>query len=125
MRRNAHYYDTLAFSNKTFLKWVNAGKIVHGKNVHWSRYANGKRRNKKVVGRASVTVAKRLFAQVFSLSPSRSVSLALSRSLSLSLSLSPVHLLSPTHSYVSPTVLSESLLTHDEWVSRGLQKCEH
>ena len=35
-------------------------------------------------------------------------------------SISLVHLLPPTPSYLPQEILSESLLTHDEWVSRGL-----
>jgi len=64
-RGNPCFYDTLAFSKAEFLSLVDAGRIRHGKNVHWSRYCKGKRQNRKMVGRASVPVATRLFTQGF------------------------------------------------------------
>ena len=63
-RRNTQYYDgALGFSQDRFLRCVDAGHIEHGKHVFWSSYRAGKRRRRRMVGRASRATAQRLFAQ--------------------------------------------------------------
>ena len=63
-RGNAQYYDgALGFSQDHFLRCVDAGGIEHGKHVFWSSYRAGKRRKRRMVGRASRATAQRLFAQ--------------------------------------------------------------
>ena len=64
-RRNSSYYGGVSFSDDEFLSHVEAGMIQHGSDVHWSRYCDGKRRQRRMVGRATRPVAKRLLAQGF------------------------------------------------------------
>ena len=65
-RGDAHYFDSaFAVSNESFFSRVEEGKIRHGHNVHWSRYNEGVRRNRNLVGRVTPKVAQRLFTQGF------------------------------------------------------------